>query len=185
VVAVIVEAEVQWVAGELFFQARIARIQRKTDDGIRDGTIPGRHDVLARGRKIVQRIGVAMAVVAKITRAIGWHTCFHVMLAQTGSPSRARGRQDTVGIVETAMTPHAGNVVDIVLSVAGAAEVYRSTGCSSAVVTGATAAKTQIIHVGIVETGSPGMALSRRRVAAVIPEAGVALGALSLVVRSV
>jgi hypothetical protein len=37
-----------------------------------------------------------MAVSAKKTVAIGWRTCFVVMLAQTGSPSRAR--PETVGI---------------------------------------------------------------------------------------
>jgi hypothetical protein len=37
-----------------------------------------------------------MAVDAKKTIAVGWRTCFVVMLAQTGSPSRTRPK--TVGI---------------------------------------------------------------------------------------
>jgi hypothetical protein len=127
-----------------------------------------------------------MAVVAKITRAVGWHTCFHVMLAQTGSPSRARGRQDTVGIFYAAMTPHTGNGVSTVCSGVGNAEMCHSDGCPLAAVTVVTAsANSRIIQVGIVQALSPGIALSRRYVAFVIPEAGVALAAPSHVVRIV
>jgi hypothetical protein len=76
-------------------QVRIARIHRKIDDVIRGGSIPSRHDVLARDLE-VRRVGVFMAVDAKKTLAVGWRTGFVVMLAQTGSPSRAR--PETVGI---------------------------------------------------------------------------------------
>jgi hypothetical protein len=88
VVAVIVEAEVQWVAGELFFQARIARIQIhfRVAFAIEGRAIPRRHDVLAHGRE-VRREGVAMAVTANITVGVGWRICIDVMLAQTSSPS--------------------------------------------------------------------------------------------------
>jgi hypothetical protein len=77
-------------------QVRIARIQRKTDDFIRGGSIPDRHDVLARDLEVC-RIGVFMAVNTKKTFAVGWRTFFVVMLAQTGTPSRTR--PETVGIL--------------------------------------------------------------------------------------
>ena len=125
-----------------------------------------------------------MAINAMKTEAVGRCTRFIVMLAQTGSPPRARPR--SVGIFYTAMTPHTGNGVRAVRSGVGNAEVCHSDGCSFAAVTVvAAAANSRIIQVGVVETLSPGMALSRRYVAFVIPEAGVALGSLSLVVRSV
>ena len=126
---------------------------------------------------------------AKKTAAVGRCTRFIVMLAQAGSPPRARPR--SVGIFYTAMTPHTGNGVDTVLSGVGTADVYLIAGCSRAVVTVDATGPTScvgdihIIRVGIVETDSPGKALSRRRVAVVIPEAGVTLGAPSLVVRIV
>jgi hypothetical protein len=85
------------------------------------------------------------------------------------------------------MTPHTGNGVNTVLGDVGTADVYPITGCSSAVVTGVTtsALNIRIVQVGFVKMGSPDIALSRRRVAVAFAEAGVALGALSLVVRSV
>jgi hypothetical protein len=131
-----------------------------------------------------------MTVTANKKIAVGWRTCIRVMLAQTGSPSRPK-RPESVGIFYTAMTAHTGNGVDTVLSGVGTADVYLIAGCSRAVVTvDATGPTTCVgdIHinrVGIVETDSPGKALSRRRVAVVIPEAGVTLGAPSLVVRIV
>jgi hypothetical protein len=76
-------------------QVRIARIHRKKNDFIHGGSIPGRHDVLTRDHE-ARRVGVEMAVDAKKTLAVGWRTGFVVMLAQTGSPSRAR--PETVGI---------------------------------------------------------------------------------------
>jgi hypothetical protein len=125
-----------------------------------------------------------MAMNAKKAEAVGRRTCFIVMLAQTGSPSRARSIR--VGIVYTAMTPHTGNSVNAVLSDVGTADVYRITGCSSAVVAVLTgrAFNIRIVQVGFVEMGSPNKALSHRRVAVAFAEAGVALGAPSLVVRS-
>ena len=77
-VAVVVEAQVQWVAGEFFFQARIARIQiHKGRRSYSSRTVPRRHDVLARGRE-VRREGVAMAVTANFTvrcRLAHLHRC--------------------------------------------------------------------------------------------------------------
>ncbi len=67
-----------------------------------------------------------MAVSANKTQAVGWRTCLHVMLAQTGSPSRAR--PISVGIIYTAMTPHTGNEVRTVHSGVGLAELYHSDG---------------------------------------------------------
>jgi hypothetical protein len=101
-----------------------------------------------------------------------------VVLAQTGSPSVAIG-PETVGICETAMAPRTGDGVNTVFSVAGTAEVYLSNKrYSSAAVAVVTAAvNIRIIQVGVVETGIPRNALSRRLVFLVIPEAGVALGA--------
>jgi hypothetical protein len=126
-----------------------------------------------------------MTVTANKKIAVGWRTCIRVMLAQTGSPSRPK-RPESVGIFYTAMTPHTGNEVRTVRSGVGNAEVCHSDGCSFAAVTVvAAAANSRIIQVGVVETLSPGMALSRRYVAFVIPEAGVALGAASHVVRIV
>jgi hypothetical protein len=125
-----------------------------------------------------------MAMNAKKTEAVGRRTRFIVMLAQTGSPPRAR--PISVGIFYTAMTPHTGNGVRTVRSGVGNAEVCHSDGCSFAAVTVvAVAANGRIIQVGVVETTSPGIALSRRYVALVVPEAGVALGATSHVVRIV
>jgi hypothetical protein len=127
-----------------------------------------------------------MAVTTNKTQAVGWRTCLPVMLAQAGSPPRTRIWRDRVGIFYTAMTPHTGNEVRTVRSGVGNAEVCHSDGCSFAAVTVvAAAANSRIIQVGVVETVSPGMALSRRYVAFVIPEAGVALGAASHVVRIV
>jgi hypothetical protein len=126
-----------------------------------------------------------MAINAKKTEAVGRCTRFMVMLAQTGSPPRARPR--SVGIFYTAMTPHTGNGVNAVLSDVGTADVYPITGCSSAVVAVLTgrAFNIRIVQVGFVEMGSPNKALSHRRVAVAFAEAGVAVGAPSLVVRSV
>jgi hypothetical protein len=119
-----------------------------------------------------------MAVDAEKTVAVGGRTCFVVMLAQSGSPSRAR--PESVGIFQTAMTPHTGNEVDTVLCGTGTAEVYQSAGrpnTAVAVITGA--ANIRVIQVGVVETGSPVKILRHRYVRAALPEAGVTLGALS------
>ncbi len=125
-----------------------------------------------------------MTINAIKAEAVGRCTCFIVMLAQTGSPPRAWPR--SVGIFYTAVAPHTGNEVRTVRSGVGNAEVCHSDGCSFAAVTVvATAANSRIIQVGVVETLSPGMALSRRHVAFVIPEAGVTLAAASHVVRIV
>jgi len=78
----------RWVARELFFQVRVARVQSEIDDFVRRRTKPSRHDVLALGRE-APRVGVAMAGTAQKTIAVGWRTCIDVMLAQTGSPARA------------------------------------------------------------------------------------------------
>jgi hypothetical protein len=119
-----------------------------------------------------------------------------MVLTQTGPPSRTHTRRDRVGIFQPAVTPHAGDGVDTVLGAVGTADVYRIAGCSRAIVTVDPTGPRRwvgdihIIRVGIVETGSPGegrtrRTLSHRLVGVVIPEAAVALGALSLVVRSV
>jgi hypothetical protein len=119
-----------------------------------------------------------MAVSAKKTVAVGWRTCFVVMLAQTGSPSRTRSQ--IVGVFQTAVTPRTGNEVGTVHSSAGTAEVYHSLECPNAAVAIITAAANiRIIQVGVVETGSPVEVLRRRYVGAALPEAGVTLGALS------
>jgi hypothetical protein len=85
------------------------------------------------------------------------------------------------------MTPHTGNGVNAVLGDVGAADVHSIAGCSSAVmaVVTASALNIRIVQVGFVEMASPDIALSRGRVAVAFAETGVALGALSLVVRSV
>jgi hypothetical protein len=85
------------------------------------------------------------------------------------------------------MTPHTGNGVNTVLGDGGTADVYPITGCSSAAVAIVTASalNIRIVQVGFVEMASPDIALSHRRVAVAFAEAGVALGAPSLVVRSV
>jgi hypothetical protein len=117
------------------------------------------------------------------TVAVGGRTCFVVMLAQAGSPSRAR--PETVGVFQTAMTAHASDEVDTILSRTGAAEVHLPLGCSNAVMTVFTArVNIRIFQVAVVETDSPGKSLSRRFVGAVL-EAGVTLGALPLVVDRV
>jgi hypothetical protein len=115
-----------------------------------------------------------------------------MMLAQTGSPSRAVTWRDAVGIFQTAVTPHTGNRVNAVLGVAGTAEIYLSVKrCISAVVAVVTAAvDIRINRMGVVETGVPGKgvsqrALSHRHVGVVILEAGVALGAPSPIVSIV
>jgi hypothetical protein len=125
-----------------------------------------------------------MAVDAIKTVAVGRRTCFVVMLAQTGSPTRAIPQ--IVGIFQTAMTPHTRNEVDTVHGNGGTTEVYHSAGRPSAAVAGITAgANIRIIQVGVVETGSPVKILRRRYVRAALPEAGVTLGALPLVVDGV
>jgi hypothetical protein len=155
----------------------VARIQRQIDDLIRSGAIPGRHDVFARDLE-VRRVGVGMAANTKKPVAVGWHIGFVVMLAQTGSPSRAG--PETVGVFQPAMTPHTRNGVDAVLGVAGTAEVDHSLECSSAAMTVVTAgADIRVIQVGVVESGSPVKILRRRYVGTGLPEAGVTLSALS------
>jgi hypothetical protein len=144
---------------------------------IEGGAIPARRDVLTSGRE-ARRVGVAMTNYADgLAGSV-------VMLAQTGSPSRAVRGRDRVGIFRPAVTPHTGNGVDTVLGGAGAAEVYRIARYSSAVVTVATvAANIHIIQVDLVEMACPDMApLSLRRIGA-LAEGAVALGALPLVVR--
>jgi hypothetical protein len=128
-----------------------------------------------------------MAGTAKKTTAVGWHTCIRVMLAQTGAPSRAVTWRDTVGIAQTAVTPHTGNGVFTVLTDCRTADVHPITGGSSAVVTGVTASalNIRIIQVDFVEIVRPDNALSHRRVAGAFAETGVALGALPLIVRSI
>jgi hypothetical protein len=107
---------------------------------------------------------------------------FVMMLTQTGSPSRAVHWRFTVGIRETAVTPHTGNRVRTVLGVTGTTEVYLSkeTDVGTAVAVVTAAADVRIAQVGVVETASPAkVALSHRDVAFVIPEASVALSAPS------
>jgi hypothetical protein len=94
------------------------------------------------------------------TVAVGGRTGFVVMLPQTGSPSRAR--PETVVVFQTAMTAHASDEVDTILSRTGAAEVHLPPGCSNAAVASITArVNIRVIQVGIMETDSPGIALSR------------------------
>jgi hypothetical protein len=119
-----------------------------------------------------------MASNTKKTVAVGGRTSFVVMLAQAGSPSRAR--PETVGVFQTAMTPHTGNEIDTILSRTGAAEVYLPLKCSSTAMAVVTAgADIRVIQVGGVETGPPVKILRRRYVGAALPETGVTLGALS------
>jgi hypothetical protein len=125
-----------------------------------------------------------MAGNTKETVAVGWHTCFVVMLAKTGSPTRAVPL--IVGIFQTTMTAHTGDEVDAVLRGGGVAEVYHTAECSSAAVAGITAAvDIRIIQVGFVETGSPVKILRRRYVGTGLPEAGVTLGAPTRVIDGV
>jgi hypothetical protein len=102
------------------------------------------------------------------------------MLAQTSSPPVAIW-PESVGIFKTAMAPRTGNGVLTVFSVARTAEVYLPkegyVNTAMTVIAGTT--NIRIIQVAVVETASPGEALSRRHVLLVIPEAGVALGAPS------
>jgi hypothetical protein len=121
---------------------------------------------------------------AKKTVAVSRRTRVDVMLAQTGSPPRASPQ--IVFIFQAAVTPHTGNGVDAILSGGRTAEVYRPTLGSSAAVTVVTAAfDIRIAQMGCVEAVPPGPALGHRGVVVVVPEAGVTLGAASLVVRSV
>jgi hypothetical protein len=108
-----------------------------------------------------------------------------VMLAQAGSPSRAEESQ-TVGIFQAAVTSHAGNEVDTVLGNRRTEDIYPIAGCPSTVVTGAAGTSdVGIVQVGSVEAGFPSKSLSHRHVVVVVPEAGVALGTLSLVVGGI
>jgi len=119
-----------------------------------------------------------MAVDAKKTIAVGRCTGFVVMLAQTGSPTRAG--PETVGVFQTAVTPHAGDGVDTVLGVGGTADVDHSLEGSSAAMTVVTAGvDIRVIQVGGVETGSPVETLCHRYIGTGLPETGVTLGALS------
>jgi hypothetical protein len=125
-----------------------------------------------------------MAGNTKKTVAVSWRAGFVVMLAKAGSPARAG--PETVGVFQTAMAAHTGDEIDIVLGRTGTAEVYHPLEGSSAAMTGVTAGvNIRVVQVGIVETDSPGKALSRRYVVAVFPEGGVTLGALSLFVDGV
>jgi hypothetical protein len=122
-----------------------------------------------------------MAGNTEFTVAVGRHICFVVMLAQTGSPTRAVPL--SVGIFHTTMTAHTGDEVDAVLRVGGAAEVYHiGVVCISAAVADITAVEIRFFGVGVVETGFPVMILRRRYVGTGLPEAGVTLGAPTRVI---
>ena len=118
-----------------------------------------------------------MAVDACETVGVSWSACIRVVLPQTGPPQSS--------ILQAAVAAATGNGVDTILSVCGAAEVYRSAGGSCPTVAVVTATSNRgIIQVNVVETVSPGKALGLRHVPIIIPEASVTLAATPHVVRS-
>jgi hypothetical protein len=125
-----------------------------------------------------------VAVDAEKTIAVSRYTRRVVMLAQTGTPSRTQ--PDTVGVLQAAVAPHAGNEVDAVHRRGGTAEVdlpLERPIAAMAVV--AIVPNIGVVEVGVVETDPPVEILRRRYVGAALPEAGMALSAPPLVVDRV